>query len=87
MNYAAIAAAMRAEIDDPKNCYMPNSPGAFVRDRLFKECYWEEATWFWSHYCGGSFNGLGLDELHDLYVKLEALAKNEKMPDWGTRGT
>jgi len=86
MNYTAIAAAMRAEIEDGKKLYMPNSPGAFVRDRLFKDCLWEEATWFWSHYCGGSFAGLGLG-LHELYVELEALAANEKMPDWGTKGT
>jgi hypothetical protein len=87
MNYAVIAAAMQAEIDNPLKLYMPNSPGAFVRDRLFKDMYWEEATWFWSHYCGGSFNGLGLDDLHDLYVKLKALTDKEFMPDWGTRGT
>jgi hypothetical protein len=86
VNYAAIAAAMRAEIENPLKLYMPNSPGAFVRDRLFKECHWEEATWFWSHYCGGSFAGLGLG-LHELYVELEALAANEKMPEWGTKGT
>ena len=84
MNYAAIAAAMQAEIDDSKKLYMPNSPGAFVRDRLFKECEWESAVWFWSHYCSRKF---GVPELDDLYVKLEALAANEKMPDWGTKGT
>jgi hypothetical protein len=84
MNYTAIAAAMRAEIEDSKKLYMPNSPGAFVRDRLFKDCFWEEATWFWSHYCNGSFSDPGLD---NLYVQLKELAANEKMPDWGTRGT
>jgi len=84
MNYAAIAAAMRAEIEDSARCYMPSSPGAFVRDRLFKDCMWEEATWFWSHYCNRSFGDPGLD---NLYVQLEALAANESMPDWGTRGT
>jgi len=63
---------------------MPNSPGAFVRDRLFKDMYWEEATWFWSHYCSRMFNS---HELNDLYLELEALAANEKMPDWGTKGT
>lgn len=84
MNYAAIAAAMRAEIDDPKICYMPSSPGASVRDRLFKECHWEEAAWFWSHYCSGQFNN---DELDRLYMHLEALSAKESMPDWGTRGT
>ena len=84
MNYAAIAAAMQAEIDNPLKLYMPNSPGAFVRDRLFKDCMWEEAIWFWSHYCSRSFKEPGLD---DLYVQLEALAAKESMPDWGTRGT
>ena len=84
MNYAAIAAAMRAEIEDSKKLYMPNSPGAFVRDRLFKQCNWEEATWFWSHYCSGNFKNPTLD---NLYLELKALAANEKMPDWGTKGT
>jgi len=85
MNYNAIAAAMQAEIDNPQRLYMPNSPGAFVRDRLFKDCHWEEATWFWSHYCsGGFFRDPGLD---NLYVQLQALASNESMPDWGSKGT
>ena len=84
MNYAAIAAAMQAEIKNPEKLYMPNSPGAFVRDRLFKDMYWEEATWFWSHYCSGGFNIPKLDQLNN---QLNQLNKNEKMPDWGTRGT
>ena len=84
MNYAAIAAAMRSEIETPEKLYMPNSPGAFVRDRLFKECLWEEATWFWSHYCNGHF---GYAILDSLYAQLEALAAKESMLDWGTRGT
>ena len=85
MNYEAIKNAMQAEIDDPKKYYMPNSPGAFVRDRLFKECEWESAVWFWSHYCsGGYFCDPGLD---NLYVQLKDLAFNESMPDWGTKGT
>lgn len=83
MNYAAIAAAMQAEIDDSKECYMPNSPGAFVRDRLFRDMYWEEAVWFWSNYCSRFFSDPGLD---NLYVQLEELAANEKMPEWGTNG-
>ena len=84
MNYEAIKNAMQAEINNPKKYYMPNSPGAFVRDRLFKECEWESAVWFWSHYCARSFGDPGLD---NLFVELEALAANEKMPDWGTNGT
>jgi len=84
MNYAAIAAAMQAEIDNPLKLYMPNSPGAFVRDRLFKDMYWEEATWFWSHYCSRNF---GVHELDELYVKLLELAVAETIPSWGTHGT
>jgi len=84
MNYAAIAAAMQAEIDNPRTLYMPNSPGAFVRDRLFKDMYWEEATWFWSHYCSRFFGDPGLD---NLCVQLQALNAKESMPDWGTHGT
>lgn len=83
MNYAAIAAAMRAEIEDPKS-YMTSSPGCFVRDRLFKECLWEEAAWFWQHWLDKSF---GIPELDELNVTLQELGKREKMPDWGTRGT
>jgi hypothetical protein len=84
MNYAAIAAAMRAEIENPLKLYMPNSPGAFVRDRLFKECHWEEATFFWGCYCSRHFVN---QELNDLYVQLEALASKESMPTWGYGGT
>ncbi len=84
MNYAAIAAAMRAEIENNSTCYMPSSPGAFVRDRLFKECLWEEAAYFWGCYCSRTFNS---HELNSLYLELEALAAHETMPDWGTKGT
>ncbi len=84
MNYAAIAAAMRAEIEDNKACYMPNSPGAFVRDRLFRDCLWEEAAWAWGCFCRGGFN---IPELDVLNNELNALAANERMPEWGTKGT
>jgi len=84
MNYAAIAAAMRSEIENPEKLYMPNSPGAFVRDRLFKECLWEEAAYFWGCYCARTFSS---HELNELFIELQALDANEKMPDWGTRGT
>jgi len=84
MNYQAIAAAMQAEIDNSKTLYMPNSPGSFVQERLFKECLWEEATWFWNHYCSRRF---GVPELDKLNVKLNQLAANEQMPQWGTKGT
>lgn len=84
MNYAAIAAAMQAEIDNPLKLYMPNSPGAFVRDRLFKDMYWEEATWAWGCFCRGGFNVPELDRLNN---QLNELASKESMPDWGTRVT
>ena len=84
MNYEAIAAAMQAEIDNPEKLYMPNSPGAFVRDRLFRDCHWEEAAYFWSCYCSRNWFS---QELQDLADKLETLDAKESMPDWGTRGT
>lgn len=84
MNYEVIRAAMQAEIDNPQAYYMPCSPGEFIRDRLFKQSYWEEATWFWGRYCSRVFN---VRELDELMPQLNALTKNEKMPEWGTRGT
>ena len=84
MNYEAIADAMREEIANPLKCYMPNSPGAFVKDRLSKAKLTEEAKWFWSRYCSGRFVDPGLD---NLYVQLEELTAKESMPAWGTRGT
>lgn len=84
MNYEAIRIAMQQEIDSPRPSYMPNSPGAFVRDRLFRDCMWEEAAWFWGAYCRGRF---GVFELDELLPKLNKLTINEMMPDWGTYGT
>ncbi len=84
MNYAAIAAAMRAEIEIPQKLYMSNSPGAFVRDRLFRDCLWEEAAYFWGCYCSRTFNS---HELNELFIELEALDANESMPSWGCGGT
>ena len=84
MNYKAILKAMREEIQDPRPLYMPNSPGAFVRDRLFRDMLWEEATWFWGCYCRGGFD---IPELEGAYHQLQELVKNEKMPEWGTKGT
>lgn len=84
MNYEAIRIAMQAELDNPQACYMPNSPGAYIRDRLFRECLWEEATWFWGAYCRGGFN---IPDLDALYNKLQMLTVKEKMPAWGTYGT
>lgn len=84
MNYEAIANAMQEEIANPLKCYMPNSPGAFVKDRLLKANLREEAKWFWSSYCCCKFN---VQELDSLYIKLQALTAKESMPEWGTKGT
>lgn len=84
MNYEAIRVAMHKELADPQKLYMPNCPGAYVRDRLFKDCLWEEATWFWGRYCSGVFN---VRELDELMPQLNALSSKESMPDWGTYGT
>lgn len=84
MNYEAIKKAMQHELDNPQTCYMPCSPGEYVRDHLFRETMWEEAVWFWSNYCRGGFN---IVELDVLFNKLKELNKKEKMPDWGTYGT
>lgn len=84
MNYDAIASAMMAEINNPQRLYMPNSPGSFVQQRLTITNFAAEAAWFWSGYCSRIF---GVPELDELNVKLSELAANEKMPDWGTKGT
>ena len=83
MNYIAIEEAMKAEIANAKGSYLPNSPGSFVRDRLFRDCLWEEASWFWGCYCRGGFAIVSLDK---LMHELNALEK-ATMPDWGTKGT
>lgn len=84
MNYQAIAIAMQDEIANPRTCYMPNSPAAFVRDRLFKRGHFEEATWFWGCVCRGKF---GVDDLDQLNDELEQLNAAESMPSWGYGGT
>lgn len=84
MNYEIIAQEMQYEIDNPQSGYMPNSPGCFIRDRLFKSNHWEEAVWFWDNYCR---NGFSIPQLDVILVKLKELTKNEKMPEWGTYGT
>lgn len=84
MNYEVIRAAIQEELDNPQTLYMPNSPGGYIRDRLFKQCYWEEAAWFWGAYCRGKF---GVFELDELLPQLHQLTANENMPDWGTYGT
>ena len=83
MNYIAIEEAMKAEIANAKGSYLPNSPGSFVRDRLFRDCLWEEASWFWGCYCRGGFN---IPRFDLLMHQLNAL-DNGIMPDWGTKGT
>lgn len=84
MNYEVIRAAIREELDNPQAFYMPCSPGEFIRDRLFKQSYWEEATWFWGCYCRGGFNVPDIDE---AYNQLKELSAKDQMPDWGTYGT
>lgn len=82
MNFEVIRAAMQEEIDNPRQLYLPNSPGSYVRDRLFRQTYWEEATWFWGRYCSRSFN---VESLDALLPELDAL--QQSMPDWGHKGT
>jgi len=83
MNYIAIEEAMKAEIANAKGSYLPNSPGSFVRDRLFRDCLWEEASWFWGCYCRGGFSIVSLEK---LMHELNALEK-ATMPEWATKGT
>lgn len=84
MNYETIRAAMQQEIDEPQPYYMPCSPGEFIRDRLFKQGNWEEATWFWGAFCRAHF---GVKELDELMPALTHMLLKGTMPDWGTRGT
>jgi hypothetical protein len=84
MNYELIKQEMQYEIDNPQRGYLPNSPGAFIRDRLFKKMEWDAAVWFWDGYCRGGFS---IPELDLMLHKVKALAAHEKMPDWGTYGT
>ena len=43
MNYDAIREEMQAELDSPQT-YMVNSPGAYIRDRLFQKGHAKEAV-------------------------------------------
>lgn len=81
MNYQAIAQAMQVEIDNPKACYTPCSPVEFVRDRLIKGGFVDEARWFWSRSCKRFFGNPGLD---NLSVRLDALASAQTLDTWGT---
>ena len=78
MNYEAIRAAMQEEIDEPLDSYQPSDPGSVIRDRLFRQCYWEEAAWFWGAYCRGWFDEPQLDELMPKLEELIALEKTKK---------
>jgi len=84
MNHEAIKQAMLDEIADPKPVYMPNSPAAFVRDRLFTGMHWAEAAYFWQHACSRK---MPTPELQETFDKLEQLSKHEIMPAWGTYGS
>jgi hypothetical protein len=70
MNIQEIRRVMQEELVNMTQSDIPYDPGAVIRDRLFRQCYWEEATWFWGSYCNGSFSHAVLD---DLYVKLKQL--------------
>lgn len=80
MNYDLIKTEMQAEIDAPLRSYAPNSPGNFVRYRLYSAGHTEEAKFFWSCYCSRYFAD---EELMALYEKLQEIEKKEKFPDWG----
>lgn len=84
MNFEVIRAAMQEEIDNPQAFYIPCGPGEYIRDRLFKQSYWEEAVWFWNHYCSKNF---GVAELDSLIPELIRIAAKDKMPEWGYKGT
>ena len=80
MNYDAIRQEMQVEIDNP-GVYMINSPGAFVRDRLFRKGYIEESVFMWGAYC--SSMGFKDETLQELKLKLDAIEKKQIMPSWG----
>lgn len=85
MNYEVIEQCIKDEIADPKGCYMPNSPAIFVRDRLNKVGYPEEAKYFWIR--AGFSVPFGVESIDALVVKLNNLDKKERMPSWGMYGT
>lgn len=85
MNFKAIEAAIREEINNPEKYYMPNSPALFVKSRLQNQQLAEEAVWFWNTYCARkSFN---IEAIDALMPALNKLNEKERMPEWGTLGT
>lgn len=82
MDFKAIEKAMRDELENPQKCYLPNSPTSFVRDRLLKGMWWDEAYWYWQCACSNRFPQESLNNLHKELKKLE-----QNMPEWGTKGT
>lgn len=86
MDFKAIEQAMRDEIANPKECYMPNSPAIFVKGRLHNMGLHEEALWFWRNVTC-SLPQFGIEALDSLLNTLNSLNAKEKMPEWGTRGT
>ena len=79
MNYDAIREEMQTELDAP-GVYMVNSPGAYIRDRLFQKGHAKEAVFFWGAYVSRYFKD---ESIQELYLKLEALEKKQTMPSWG----
>jgi hypothetical protein len=85
MNYEVIEQCIKDEIADPKGCYMPNSPAGFVKDRLHKAGYDEEAKALWDHFVWR--RPFGIDSIDALMLQLNSLDKKERMPSWGMYGT
>jgi hypothetical protein len=85
MELRAIEQAIKDEIKNAKGCYMPNSPASFVKDRLHNMGKNDEAEHFWD--CVVWRKTFGVDSIDALILKLNSLDKNERMPEWGTRGT
>ena len=85
MNLQAIQQAVQNEINNPKRCYMPNSPAGSVCNRLIDQNLLEESKWFWENIVWRrKFNVQAIDE---LIPTLNDLNKQERMPAWGTYGT
>lgn len=85
MNIKAVEQAIKDEIANPQKCYLPNCPELFVKSRLQRQGLHEEAKWFWNTVVYRSkFN---VEKIDALIPQLNSLNANERMPEWGTRGT
>lgn len=85
MNFEAIKQTIKDEIANPERCYMPNSPASFVKHKLIEKGFKEEAKLFWDKIVWDS--KFGILEIDALIPTLNGLNANERMPEWGTRGT